>query len=40
MFIQAAGYVLGMTGITPKLKPDAFSSSFAADHYANAFGVI
>jgi predicted RNase H-related nuclease YkuK (DUF458 family) len=35
---QAAGYVLGMTGIQPKLKPDAFSSSFAADHYANSFG--
>jgi predicted RNase H-related nuclease YkuK (DUF458 family) len=35
---QAAGFVLGMTGITPKLKPDAFSSSFAADHYANSFG--
>jgi predicted RNase H-related nuclease YkuK (DUF458 family) len=35
---QAAGFVLGMTGIIPKLKPDAFSSSFAADHYANRFG--
>ena len=34
---QAAGYVLAMTGIDPKLKPDAFSSSFAADHYANRF---
>jgi predicted RNase H-related nuclease YkuK (DUF458 family) len=36
---QAAGYVLGVTGIAPKLKPDAFSSSFAADHYANRFGT-
>ena len=28
---QAAGYILGMTGITPKLKPDAFAASFGAD---------
>lgn len=32
---QAAGYVLGVTGIEPKLKPDAFAASFGADHYAN-----
>ena len=32
---EAAGYVLGMTGIEPKLKPEAFASSFGADHYAN-----
>jgi predicted RNase H-related nuclease YkuK (DUF458 family) len=32
---EAAGYVLGMTGIEPKLKPDSFASSFGADHVAN-----
>lgn len=32
---QAAGYVLGVTGITPKLKPDAFAASFGADRVAN-----
>lgn len=35
---QAAGYVLGMTGLNEdsiKLKPDAWASSFGADHYAN-----
>ena len=37
---QAAGYVLGVTGIQPKLKPDAWSSSFAADHYAHKFSVV
>ncbi len=29
----AIGWILGTTGIKPKLKPDAFASSFAADHY-------
>lgn len=28
---EAAGYVLGSTGIEPKLKPDAVMSSFGAD---------
>ena len=32
---QAAGYILGVTGIAPKLKPDAFVASFGADHYAH-----
>lgn len=32
---EAAGYVLGVTGIEPKLKPDSFASSFGADHVAN-----
>jgi len=32
---EAAGYVLGMTGIEPKLKPDSFASSFGADWFAN-----
>jgi predicted RNase H-related nuclease YkuK (DUF458 family) len=35
---QAAGYVLGVTGLNEdqvKLKPDAFAASFGADHYAN-----
>lgn len=35
---QAAGYVLGVTGLSEgqiKLKPAAFAASFGADHYAN-----
>lgn len=32
---EAAGYVLGMTGQEPKLKPHSFASSFGADHIAN-----
>ena len=30
---QAAGYVLGVTGVEPKMKPEAFAASFAGDHY-------
>jgi predicted RNase H-related nuclease YkuK (DUF458 family) len=29
---QSVGYVLGLTNITPKLKPDAWIASYAADH--------
>lgn len=29
---QAKGMVLGITGINPQLKPDAFAGSYAADH--------
>lgn len=29
---QAIGYVLGSTGIKPKIKPEAFAASYAADH--------
>lgn len=32
---EAAGYVLGMTGVEPKLKPDSFASSFGADYVVN-----
>jgi len=32
---QAAGYVLGVTGIEPALKPNAWCASFGADHYAH-----
>jgi predicted RNase H-related nuclease YkuK (DUF458 family) len=32
---EAAGYVLGVTGIEPKLKPESFASSFGADWFAN-----
>lgn len=32
---EAAGYVLGVTGVEPKLKPESFASSFGADHVAN-----
>jgi predicted RNase H-related nuclease YkuK (DUF458 family) len=28
---EAAGYVLGVTGLNPKLKPDSFAASFGAD---------
>ena len=28
---QAVGYIKGMTMITPKVKPDAFAASYAAD---------
>ena len=28
---QAVGYIIGTTGKTPKIKPDAFSATFAAD---------
>jgi predicted RNase H-related nuclease YkuK (DUF458 family) len=37
---QAAGYVLGVTGLHEnhvKLKPDAFAASFGADHFANNY---
>jgi len=34
---EAAGYVLGMTGMQPKLKPHSFASSFGADHVVNKF---
>ena len=29
---EAAGYVLGMTGIEPKLKPESWAASFGADN--------
>ncbi len=29
---EAVGYVLGVTGIMPKIKPEAFAASYAADH--------
>lgn len=32
---QAAGYVLGVTGIEPKLKPDSWAASFGADAIVN-----
>jgi uncharacterized protein len=32
---SAVGYVNGMTGVQPKLKPDAWCASFGADHFAN-----
>lgn len=35
---EAAGYVLGMTGVSEnqvKFKPDSFCASFGADHYIN-----
>ena len=32
---EAAGYVLGMTGIHAKLKPDSFAASYGADAVAN-----
>ena len=32
---EAAGYVLGMTGIHPKLKPHSFAASYGADGVAH-----
>ena len=32
----AVGYVLGMTGIEPKVKPEAFAASCCADHFCKA----
>jgi len=34
---QAAGYVLGVTGKMPLLKPESFAASFGADHYVNSW---
>ena len=36
---EAAGYVLGMTGIEPKLKPDSWAASFGADAIAHGRGT-
>jgi len=36
---EAAGYVLGMTGIEPKLKPDSWAASFGADGIAHGRGA-
>jgi len=35
---QAAGYVLGVTGIEPKLKPESWAASFGADGIAHGKG--
>lgn len=32
---QAAGYILGVTGIEPKMKPNAWAASFCADWSAH-----
>jgi predicted RNase H-related nuclease YkuK (DUF458 family) len=32
----AVGYIKGLTGITPKVKPDAFAASSCADHFVKA----
>jgi len=36
---QAAGYILGVTGIHPKLKPDALAASFGADGIGRGFDL-
>ena len=36
---EAAGYVLGMTGIEPKLKPESWAASFGADGVAHGRGT-
>lgn len=36
---QAAGYVLGVTGIEPKLKPDSFAASYGADGVVHGRGA-
>lgn len=35
---EAAGYVMGMTGIEPKLKPESWAASFGADGVAKGRG--
>lgn len=30
---EAVGYIRGMCGVIPKVKPEAFSASYAADRY-------
>ena len=35
---EAAGFVLGMTGIEPKLKPESWAASFGADGIVNGKG--
>jgi predicted RNase H-related nuclease YkuK (DUF458 family) len=37
---EASGYVLGMTGIEPKFKPESFAASFGADGIAHGKGAI
>lgn len=37
---EAAGYVVGMTGIEPKLKPESWAASFGADGSAHGKGAI
>lgn len=34
---EAAGYVLGMTGLEPKLKPESWAASFGADAVAHGY---
>lgn len=34
---QAAGYVLGATGVEPKLKPESWASSFGADGIGRSY---
>lgn len=36
---EAAGYVLGMTGVEPKLKPESWAASFGADGVAHGRGI-
>ena len=36
---EAIGYVRGVCGITPQIKPDAFSASYAADRYKEIVGM-
>lgn len=37
---QAAGYVLGVTGLTPKLKPDSWCASSGADYFSRNFHSV
>jgi predicted RNase H-related nuclease YkuK (DUF458 family) len=37
---EAAGYVLGMTGIEAKLKPESWAASFGADGVAHGRGTV
>ena len=37
---EAAGFVLGVTGIEPKLKPESWAASFGADGIAHGRGSV
>lgn len=38
VFKEAVGYILGITGKEPKVKPEAFASSYCADWYVRNKG--
>lgn len=37
---EACGYVMGMTGLEAKPKPEAFAASYCADHFVRHQGIL